>query len=65
MKEKVYEIELTAEELEILSAIMNLTSFSEVFDYCITDHRIVYFETYIKLQDRIKDIVNTNKHQNV
>ena len=67
MKEKVYEIELTEEELEILSVIMNPNSFSEVVDYCVRNRKnsIVYIDTYFKLLDRIQDIVNTNKHQNV
>lgn len=70
MKEKVYEIELTQTELEILSVIMNPNNFSEVIDYCIRNRKnsIEYIEcidAYIKLQGRIKDIVNTNKHQNV
>lgn len=67
MKEKVYEIELTGEELEIISVIMNSMSYQEVIDYCIRERKssVVYIETYIKLQDRIQDIVNTNKHQNV
>lgn len=67
MKEKVYEIELTEEELEILSVIMIPNSFNEVIDYCIRNRKnsIEYIDTYIKLQDRILDIVNTNKNQNV
>ena len=67
MKEKVYEIELTGEELEIISVIMNQMSYKEVIDYCIRERKnsVVYIDTYIKLQDRIKDIVNTNKQQNV
>ena len=67
MKEKVYEIELTGEELEIISVIMNQMSYKEVIDYSIRERKnsVVYIDTYIKLQDRIKDIVNTNKQQNV
>lgn len=53
--------------MEIISVIMNQMSYKEVIDYCIRERKnsVVYIDTYIKLQDRIKDIVNTNKHQNV
>lgn len=71
MKEKVYEIELTQTELEILYVALHPSYKTgllyDLMEYVSENGPAVcsYYNGALELGERIENIVNTNKHQNV
>ena len=69
MKEKVYEIELTQTELEILYVALHPSYktglLNDILYYVSEQKKGHVVCSYYKLAERIENIVNTNKHQNV